>query len=150
MTLLIDFFIFLLFRHVRHQIGVEPATLRSRTDLHQTPRCQISFSRRPNFDSIELFASGLNVANLMRYAPNAPLFKSKITFYKEINFTECLIGSPYLLGPLFDLPLLRTEVSPSSDSWENPGGLSKSPFSPVASLGFSISSAAGYTPLSNT
>ena len=49
-----------------------------------------------------------------------------------------------------DLPLLRTEVSPSSDSSENPGGLLESSSSPVASLAFSISSAARCTPLSNT
>ena len=49
-----------------------------------------------------------------------------------------------------DLPLLRTEVSPASDSSENPGGLLESSSSPVASLGFSTSSAARCTPLSNT
>ena len=62
-----------------------------------------SFSRRPNFNSTEFFVSGLNVANLMRYVSNAALFRSKISFCEEINFTECFIGSPYLLGPFFGL-----------------------------------------------
>ena len=108
------------------------------------------FSGRPNFVSTEFDASGLKFASLIPHASNAAWFKSKMSLWYDIDFTESLIGSPYLLGPFFDLPLLRTDVSSTSDLSENPGGFLDSSSSPAFSLECSISAALRCTPLSST
>ena len=87
------------FRGTRHDAFHVLETFSAALPNFRLNRC---FSSKPSFVSTGLLTSVLKFANSILYASRAALLSSVMSCSELTNFTEYLIGFPYLLGALFN------------------------------------------------